>query len=154
MDAFSITTRLTTKEYIKVLYFELYKKPLYILATFLGIYLLFNEIFKIINHSNVSIFYILCGLFLILSPTLIVNISVKKFLSNPSFQSNLIFTFNDQGFKVKGLTFDSTFLWSHILKYKETKHYLILYHQNKAGNFIEKSTLSLEQLEFIKSKIK
>lgn len=44
--------------------------------------------------------------------------------------------------------------FSHIIKRKEINKFLILYHNKKFGNFIDKTKLTNEQLQFIKSKIK
>ena len=105
-------------------------------------------------YSDTPLFEICCGLFLLLFPLLIVIVSVRQFASNPSFQNDIHYTFSDQGIAVHGLTFKSEFLWSHIIKQKELGKFLILYHNKKAGNFIDKTKLTAEQLQFIKSKVK
>jgi hypothetical protein len=56
--------------------------------------------------------------------------------------------------KVQGLTFRGEFLWAHIIKQKEINKYLILYHSKKMGNFIDKTRLTADQLQFIKSKVR
>jgi hypothetical protein len=58
------------------------------------------------------------------------------------------------GVAIKGLTFNSDFLWSHIIKQKESGKFLILYHSKKLGNFIDKTKLTQEQLAFIKSRVR
>lgn len=140
------------------MYVGLYKKPVFILATLLGIYLettVFLDYFKVIDYyTETPIYDIAIGTFLLLAPSLIVLISIRQFTSNPSFQNDMTYTFGDRGVAIKGLTFNSDFLWSHIIKHKELSKFLILYHSKKFGNFIDKTKLTEEQLEFIKSRVR
>lgn len=94
------------------------------------------------------------SLFLLLSPLFILIISIRQFISNPSFQNDIKYTFGENGLTVEGLTFKGEFLWKHIIKEKEINKFLILYHNNRMGNFIDKTKLTSEQLQYIKSKIK
>jgi hypothetical protein len=158
MENFSITSRLTTKEYAKIMFVGLYKKPGFILATLLGLYYMVT---LILNYFNIANFYkdtpyfeIFCGLFLLVAPTLIVIIAVRQFISNPSFKNDITYTFSETGITVQGLTFKGKFVWAHIIKQKELGSFLILYHSKKAGNFIDKSKLTSGQLQFIKTKVR
>ena len=157
MQDFTITTRLTTEEYTKIMFVGLYKKPGFILATVLGIYLLTTIIldsFGVIKwYSDTPIFEICCGAFLLLAPTLITIIAVRLFKSNPSFKNDITYTFTDNAVFCQGLTFKSEFLWTHIIKQKEIGKFLILYQTKKFGSFIDKTKLTTEQLEFIKFKV-
>jgi hypothetical protein len=136
----------------------LYKKPGFILATLLGIYFATTitlDYLNVINwYADTPIFEIVCGAFLLLAPTLIVLIAVRQFTSNPSFQNDITYTFSDNGVACKGLTFKSEFLWTHIIKQKELGKFLVLYHNKKFGNFIDKTKLTTEQLNFIKSRVR
>ena len=55
---------------------------------------------------------------------------------------------------VQGLTFKGEFVWAHIIKQKEIGNFLILYHSKKMGNFINKTKLTSDQLQFIKTKVR
>jgi hypothetical protein len=158
MNNFSITTHLTTKEYVKIMYLGLYRKPGFILATLLGLYFATTIILDYLNlidwYANTPTFEIVCGAFLLLAPTLIVFIAIRQFTSNPSFQNDITYSFSDDGIACQGLTFKSEFLWTHIIKQKELGKFLILYHNNKFGNFIDKTKLTEEQLNFIKTKVR
>ena len=157
MEDFTIKTRLTTKEYTRLMFLGLYKKPAFILATLLGLYLVSTIILDYLGiiyyHRDTPLFEILFGIFLVLSPTLIVLIAVRQFKSNPSFQNDMTYTFNDSGVSIQGLTFKCEFLWTHIIKQKELGKFLILYHNKKFGNFVDKTKLTTEQLHFIKQKV-
>lgn len=158
MNDFSITTRLTTNEYRKVMFVGLYKKPAFILTTLLGLYYAITVTLDYLNiidwYSDTPTFEIIFGLFLLLLPTLIVFISVRQFTSNPSFQNDITYTFSNNGVACQGLTFKTEFLWSHIIKQKDLGKFLILYHNKKFGSFIEKTKLTTEQLNFIKLKVR
>jgi hypothetical protein len=157
MEDFTIKTRLTTKEYRKVMIVGLYKKPAFILATVLGLYLVTTVILNYLEvidyYSDTPFFEIIGGTFLLLAPSIIVLIAVKQFTSNPSFQNDMTYTFGDSGVAIQGLSFKSEFLWAHIIKQRELGKFLILYHSKKFGNFIDKTKLTDDQLNFIKSKI-
>lgn len=157
MEDFSITVKLTTKDYAKAMFIGLYKQPVFILSACLGLYLLITAILDGLNviafYAETPWFEIICGPFLLLFPTLIVLLSVKQVLSNRSFQQGIKYTFGENGIKVEGLTFKSEFQWAHIIKQKELGRYLILYHAKKYGNFIDKNKLTPVQLQFIKAKV-
>jgi hypothetical protein len=154
---FSITSKLDKGDYIKVMFIGLYKKPYYIIAAIFGLCLL---VVSILNHFNAISFEVyspftdaIVGLFLLLSPSLIVLLALNQLKSNPSFLKNMTYTFNNEGMAISRMTFKSEFLWEHIIKQKEVGKFLMLYHTKKFGNFIDKSRLTSDELAFIKSKI-
>ncbi|WP_333666573.1 YcxB family protein [Flavobacterium sp.] len=141
MEDFSITSRLTKNEYAKVVFLGLCRKPAFILIQLSAIYLL------IYDES-----YIL-GTFFILSPVIITLIAVNQYKSSVSFRSDIKFTFGENGMRVEAPTYKSEFTWKHILKHKQISNFLILYHSNRMGNFIDTRKLNAEQLKFIKDKV-
>lgn len=157
MNDFSITTRISTKDYSKAMIILLYKKPGFLIATALGLYYSVTCILyysKVIDwYSDTPTFEIFSGAFLLLAPPFIVLIAVNSFVSNPEFQKDITYTFSETGISCNGTTFKSEFLWAHIIKQKEAGKFLILYHNSKAGNFIDKTKLTEEQLDFIRSKV-
>jgi hypothetical protein len=156
MEDFSITTRTTAKEYAKIMVIGLYKKPLFIITTVVGLYLLATIIldyFKVITYySEMPYVELFEGLFLLLVPILITLMAVRQFTSNPNFRNSIKYTFSDNKMTIEGQTFKGEFLWAHIIKQKEISKFLILYHSKRMGNFIDKTKLTAEQLEFIKKK--
>ncbi len=157
MEDFSITTRTTPKEYAKIMLIGLYKKPVFILMTVFGLYLLTTVIldhFEVINYySERPYLEIFGGLFILFVPLLITLMAVRQFTSNPNFKNNIKYTFGDKGMTVEGQTFKGEFSWAHIIKQKEISKFLILYHSKRMGNFIDKTKLTTEQLQFIKAKV-
>ena len=157
MEDFSITTRTTTKEYAKIMIVGLYKRPGFILTTIGGLFFLITatlNYLKIINYyTNSPSSDFLFGLLFLLAPTLLTLIAVRQFKSNPNFQNDIKYTFSENKMMVEGTTFKGEFLWTHIIKQKEIGKFLILYHSKRMGNFIDKTKLTSEQLQFIKSKV-
>lgn len=158
MEAFTITSRMTRKTYAGFLYGAIYKKPLMIVATLLGLYLLVTVALYYSHVSNyyseTPVFETVAGIFILSGPTLIVLMAMRGQFSNPSMQHDISYTFSVDGVLVKGLTFKSEYSWEHIIRLKETKHFLILYHSKKLANFADKAKLTPEQLQFVKSRVR
>jgi hypothetical protein len=158
MEDFSVTMRLTGKEYAKVLYTGLYRKPGFIIITILGVYYMVTALLdqlEIINfYSGIPYPEFFVGLFALLFPSLLVMASLRQLRSSPSFQHEMVFTFGENGMKVQGLNFKGEFQWAHLTKRKEFGKFLILYHSKKMGNFLDKTKLTGDQLEFIRSKVR
>lgn len=157
MEDFSITTRVNSKEYAKIVFVGLYQKPAFIFATLLGIYFVMKLVLRyfgvVKSYTDISSFDIFCGFFLLLAPTLIVLIAVRQFASNTSCNKDITFVFTETGIRVQGLTYKGEFLWAHFIKYKESGKFLILYQSKRAGYFVDKTKLLLAQLEFIETKV-
>lgn len=154
MEGFSITTRLTEKEYSRVLFTVLYRKPGIIFASILGVMIILGGLKIISFYSDASDLEIFIGLYFLLLPTIIVLRSLKEFRSAPSLQAEIIYTFNESGIIVQGFAFRSEVQWVYIKNLQETNKFLILYHTAAAGNYIDKTKLTIEQLQFIRSKVK
>ena len=157
MEDFTIKTRLTTKEYAKMMFAGLYRKPVFVFAALLGLYLVltslldFSDVAKF--YSNQPFFELVCGIFLLIAPTLIVFISIRQLKSNSALQGEITYSFGEHGFTVKGSTFMNECPWLHIQKQKELGKFLILYSNKKFGHLIDKTALTPDQLTFIKQRV-
>ncbi len=154
MEDFSVTTRLTEKEYSKVVFAILYRKPGIIFTSILGVIIILGGLKIIPFYLDAPDLEIFIGLYFLLLPTITVLRYLKQFRSTPSFRGEIICTFNESGFIVQGPAFRAEFQWVYIRKLKEINKFLILYHSEAAGNYIDKTKLTSEQLQFIKSKVK
>jgi hypothetical protein len=157
MQDFTITTKMRKMQYARVMFFGLYKSIGIIIATIFALFLLATSI---LNHFKITDYHtynpatdFVLGLLFLLSPALITLAAVRQFTSNPSFLQGIKYTFSENEMKVEGKTFKGEFLWAHIIKQKEKGKYLILYHSKRMGNYIDKTKLTPEQLQFIKSKV-
>lgn len=134
----------------------LYQKLPFILFSLIGAFFIiryFLVYFNIIVYNNSNIFDLIAGFLLSLLPFLIAIMAIRQFNSNPSFSKPITYHFNEIGIIVQGGTFKGEFVWQHIQKFKEIGKYLILYHSKRTGNYVDITSLNLEQLKFIKSKI-
>ncbi len=154
MEDFSITTRLTEKEYSKVLFTALYRKPGIVFTSILGVIIILGGLKIIPFYSEASYLEIFIGLYFLLLPTIIVLRSLKQFRTTPSLQDEILYTFNESGFIVQGPAFRAELQWVFIRKLQDVNKFLILHHTEGAGNYIDKTKLTREQLQFIKSKVK
>jgi hypothetical protein len=153
MEDFSITTRLTEREYSKVIFTALYRKPGIVFTSILGVIIILGGLKIIPFYSDASYLEIFIGLYFLLLPTIILLRYLKQFRSTPSLQGEIIYTFNEGGYIVQGLAFKAELQWVYIRKLQEINKFLILYHTEAAGNYIDKTKLTSEQLQFIKSKV-
>jgi hypothetical protein len=140
------------------MYIGLYRKPGFIAAAVLGLYFIVTVILDrvgiITYYTDVPYLEFFLGLVFLIGPTLVLLASLKQLKSNPSFDHEVTYTFGETGILVQGLTFRTELQWTHIIKWKEIDKFLLLYHSKKMGSFVDKTKLSSEQLQFIKSKVK
>jgi hypothetical protein len=100
MEDFSITTRLTGKEYSKVMFIGLYRKPRIIVLTILGVVLLLGGLKIIPFYSDDPYLEIIIGLyFLLISPIAVLR-TLKQLRSDPMFLDEITYTFGEGGFKI------------------------------------------------------
>ena len=158
MENFTIATEMTAKEYAKHYLLETYKKPAFIFAGFIGLYQLTTVT---LNYFNVINFYketpyseFFVGIFLLFCPALLSLLAVKQFKSNVACSGVISYTFGENGIVAEGSTYKSEYTWAHILRQKESGKFLVLFHTKKSGSFVDKTTMTKDQLEFIKRKVK
>lgn len=158
MEPFSITTRLSVKDHAKVMLIGLYKKPSFIVIALFGFYfdalLLLDYLGYIIYETTnwyLDLFY---GIFFPLFPLLITIMVVIQGNSNETLRSAMKYTFDENGMTAEGANCKSEYLWPYFIKKREINHFILLYHTQKFGSYIDKRMLTPEQLEFIKSRIK
>jgi hypothetical protein len=153
MEDFSITTRLSQRAYSKAIFKGLYRRPATIIMGILGVMILLLGLRIIPFFDDISYIEIIIVLYLLLLPA----ITVLRFLyltrSNPRSLDERTYTFGESGFKVLAPTCTSEFQWVHIIKKREIDKFLILYQSKHSGYFIDKTKLTSEQLEFIRSKV-
>jgi phosphotransferase system glucose/maltose/N-acetylglucosamine-specific IIC component len=161
MQDFTITTKLRKSQLARIILFRLYKSPGIIIITFFGLFL---SVTSILNYLKIADYHtypfdynpvtdFILGLLFLLFPVFTTLATLKKFSSDPAFQQDITYTFNKDELRVETTTFKAEYLWSHIKKQKETEKYLILYGSKRRKTFIDKTKLTAEQLQFIKSKV-
>ncbi len=157
MENFSITTRLTTKGYAKFLLLEVYRKPVNIACGIFGAYFIVTVV---LDRSGIISFYpgrpyfeIFVGLLLLLLPALKAIPAFNRVKSNPTFQHNITYTFGEEGVEIQDPEGRGVHKWADYWGRKEVSKFLILWHDERSGSFIDKTKLTSNQLKFIKSKV-
>jgi hypothetical protein len=153
MEDFSITTRLSHREYSNAIFIGLYRRPATIIMGILGVMILLLGLRIISFFDDISYVEIVIGLYLLLLPTIMTLRVLYLTRSNPKSLDERTYTFGEFGFKVLAPTSTSEFQWVHIIKRREIDKFLILYQSKHSGFFIDKTKLTSEQLEFIRSKV-
>jgi len=85
--------------------------------------------------------------------TIITFILSAKFNAIPSMKHEIVYTFSEDLIVIKASTCDSTMQWSHFIKVRETKKFLLLLATKRTASLVDKTKLTQEQIQFIKSKI-
>lgn len=140
MQDFSITTTLSLTDYAKVYFLGVIRKPAFILIPLFGLYMMYHESY-------------IMGVFFIVAPVLATWTAVRRYKSNADYNSVIQYTFGENGIRTEAPSCTSDYAWSHIVKYQQISHFIILYHGNNTGNIIDVQKLTPEQLQFIRYKV-
>ncbi|HVX50115.1 MAG TPA: YcxB family protein [Chitinophagaceae bacterium] len=154
MQPCTVSSLLTKQEYTRSLFRQIYRNPYYIIITILGVVIAGLKIAILILGGEYDGVNISLGLFLILVPLLAGYITRRAALNNQWFQFSIDYTFSDDGIRIKGLTFESSIAWLHVVKIKDDNEFLLLHTSKTAGYLIKKDTLTQAQIDYIKSKVK
>ena len=154
MNSFTVTTLITKKDYIAYLITSIYKRPLTIIMFFVGLYMLLMVARpSLFGYPTSPVSNLVFGLFLVLNPFIITFILSAKFNAIPSMRHEIVYTFSEDLIVIKASTFDATMQWSHFIKLRETKRFLLLQSSKRTASLIDKTKITQEQIQFIKSKI-
>jgi len=159
MQSFTISTLLTKEDFTKALLRQTYKKASAIIFLLLGIAIIGLSLFLyfiIPPPRTVSFDFtqVIVGLVIIVMPFLQVLMARKTTFKNPALQFPVEYTFTDDGLNVKGISFQSSFAWMHIVRVKHDPDFLLLFTNKTVAYFIKRETLTQPQIDFIKSKVK
>jgi hypothetical protein len=159
MESFTVSTLLTKEDYTKCLLRQTYKKPATIIVGLIGLaFVAFNIVLFTLFPSPGDAYPnpapAIFGLFIIASPFLQVIIARKNTFKNPALQFPVEYNFTDDGLNIKGISFQASFAWMHIASVKEDNDFLLLFSNKTVAYFIKKNSLTNEQIDFIKSKVK
>ncbi len=155
MDSFTITTLITRKDYTNYMIHEIYRKPYYLILTFMGLILIAMMVLQKAHVANFhfGIEMLFYGLVLLVIPLVNILMARKIYNSSESLNNEIKFTFSEEGIAVTAFTYDGFLKWNHIIMSKEVGDFLLLYSSKKSANFIKKDNLTKDQIDFIKSKI-
>lgn len=157
MQEFNVTTRITKTEYARIVFFGYYKRTGIIFITIFGLYLVITAVLTYLEitpyySGSPSVDLIEGMIFLSLVP-LNTWRAVRQYGLNGNFQKGVTYTFSENDIKVETENFKGEYLWAYFVKQKESGKYLIVSHPKGTGILIDKTALTAEQLQFIRSKV-
>lgn len=138
-----IETKLSQKNYRKLVLTLYYRNPMYIMFTIIGIIILIFSILEFIfmeeTFSN-PYQQLLTGLFLVLvMPLLTIYKANKNYNSNLRLNEPILYEFNNSTIKLTGESFNSEMTWEKVYKVKELKEWILIYQNKQVANLIKKS---------------
>lgn len=144
-----IEYKIEQSEYIKLMFFQTYKRPLFISITLLGLIHLY---FIIENLFLYEMFYEFTSLFIVLFtlvfyPILLYVRFQKFYRSHKILGLRTISEIDEKGFSDVGEGFEAKILWENIYKVKELKNWILVYHNSTAYGFLPKRVLSGNQIQ-------
>jgi len=144
--------RLGIKDYISYNFYSLYKKPIIIFATILGICLWFVVLLYYLDAFNFGLNefpnsqLLMAIFFTILFPVFVYFNAVYRYKSNPRYQKLLVHEFDTEWIKIKGESFESKLTWESIYIVKETKNWFLIFTSKYVANIIPLSQLNPDQI--------
>jgi len=153
-----ITTRVSLREYLKILFGLAYRKPIMIFLLGLSFLLILWILFYFLNILNLPrpLFYqyLTVGLILIVQPLAIFLTIRRNYFSSNHLRESLEMEVTKTDFKIKGESFYLEVIWDKIFRIVEHSECFLIYQNNLSAIIILKKDLSPEQLIEIKEILK
>ena len=154
MEPFTASTLLTREDFTRCMLRQTYRKPYTIILTVAGVGIIILNLVSNYYRHSFNLFSLLPGFFILLLPALQVYVARKTTFNKPALQFPVDYTFSDDGIRIKGMTFESSFAWLHILKVTDDPDFLLLYTTKSVAYFIKRDSVTPQQIDFIRSKVK
>jgi hypothetical protein len=149
-----IKTKITLKEYLKLLLKLTYRKPVMLLIITVDVlvisWIILSEL-RIDGIPHVTIFqYITAILITIVQPFVICNTIIKNYRSSAHLQETIIVEFTKEIIKINGDSFYTELLWSKTYKVKELNSWFLIYQNNLSAILLSKNSFNDSGVEFRK----
>lgn len=148
-----ITTKITFKEYVRLMFILTYRKPLTAFVTFLGVYslaaiVLFYSGYDSYFNEPSMIQIMLMIVLLVLIPFSVYYNAKKLFASQARIQEEIIYEFTDDKIKLTGESFNVEQTWEKTYKVVELKSWVLIYQSKLVANIIPKKAFDDKLEEF------
>lgn len=144
-----IEYKIEQSEYIKLMFFQTYKKPIFILTLILGLINLYFVIISLFLYEAfddfTSLFIVIFAL--IFYPILLYVRFRNFYKSHKILGLRTITEIDDNGFSDIGEGFEAKILWQNIYKIKEIKNWILVYHNSTSYGFMPKRTMTKNQIQ-------
>ncbi len=154
MNELKIESRITQSDYTQVVYLLIYRKPLVLLISLMGLALIVLSLLYFLNiytpTEKPPYISLLAGmLIMIVFPVSIYRIAKRNFNSGNLLHENIIYTFTNDTVFLQGDSFAMTMSWKKIYKVKNLNKWILFYRDKDHMNFMIKNTFNnTQQKEF------
>lgn len=154
----TIKTRISKKEYVKLLYGLTYKKPmiLFILciaaAVLLWIIGYYTHMLPVPKPTFYQ--YVTLMIITVIQPFTIYKTILKNYNTSSHLKEELKIECTTECIKVKGESFYTEFTWAKMYKVVELKDWFVIYQNNLSANLIPKKSFLPHQVNEFKQMLK
>ena len=136
-----LSFKLTLENYRKINFLVLYKQPVTIILTLIGILSLIFFVLNLVgsagNILSDTLPHLGIGIaFTFAIPAMVFISSKKTFETNNYLQEEIFWTISEEKIKFKGKSFGAEYSWSNIFKIKKVSNWVIIYQSKAIANFI------------------
>lgn len=144
-----IEYKIEQSEYIKLMFYQTYKRPIFIYVTVLGVIFLFfiiKDLFLYKAFDDYTSMFI-AFFTLIFYPILLYSRFRNFYKSHKILGFKTLTEINNEGFRDEGEGFEAKILWKNIYKIKELKNWILVYHNSTVYGFLPKRTMTRTQIQ-------
>ena len=144
-----IEYKIEQSEYIKLMFYQTYKRPIFIYVTILGVIFLFFIIKDLFLYKTFDDYTSIFITFftLIFYPILLYSRFRNFYKSHKILGLKTITEINNEGFRDEGEGFEAKILWKNIHKIKELKNWILVYQNSTAYGFMPKRAMTKTQIQ-------
>ena len=155
----AISFQLEEKEYVKLMFFLTYRKPIIIFCTIAGAVMLTFSLLHFAGlymvNSQSPYIPLVAGFFMaVYMPIAVYRNAIKTFRSNKLLQERINYLFDLEKLSVQGESFNSELAWKNIHKILELKNWVLIYQNSAVANLIPLKSFEPNQLASFKTLIK
>jgi len=149
-----IKTKVSFKEYVKLMYGLAYKKPIMIFLIFVALAVIFWIAFYYLGIFNlpkpIIYQYITLGLICVVQPIAIYLTIRKNYYSSNNLRETLKMEFTLEEIKITAESFYMEVYWNKVFKIVEQANWFLVYHNSLSAIIIPKKAFHANQIEAFK----
>ena len=159
MEKIRIESKLSLKEYIRLMYRLTYRKPMVIIISLIGFFMLilsalyFLGLYRSTDQPPYS--QLAAGLFVsLVLPFSVYRAAKRQFNSNERLKELIVYEFNPEHIQITGESFRSELTWSKTHKIIEISDWIIIYQSKLVANVIPRRCFEPHQLDIFRNLVK
>ena len=148
-----IETKLSFKEYLRLMFLLTYKKPFMVFLSGIGVIMFIGSLFYFLGIKvpvdKPPYFQLIFGFSIIaLLPFSIYRSAKKNFSSSGRLQEKITYEFLEDAIRITGESFNSELTWEKIYKITELRNWILIYQNRLVANIIPKKSFGNSLGEF------